>query len=252
MEPEVACVAALWSPVTGIVDSHGLMTALRADVEAHGGAVACRAAVRAVHRVADHWIVTTDDADGTRIATDWIVNSAGLHAQAVARTMVGFPSEHIPVQHTAKGHYFALSGAVPFTRLVYPTPSDGGLGIHLTLDLAGQARFGPDVEWLPHGTTSWEYAVDATRAPAFAQDIRRYWPGLPMESLRPAYAGIRSKLSGPGEPAADFRIDGPARHGVPRVVQLFGIESPGLTASLAIGEQVAALVTTPVRAYCAA
>lgn len=246
MEPEVACVAALWSPVTGIVDSHGLMTSLRADIAAHGGAVVCRTAVRAAHRVADRWMVSTSDDAGIVMAADWIVNAAGIDAQAVAHTIAGFPASHIPVQHLAKGHYFALGGAVPFTHLVYPTPKDGGLGIHLTLDLAGQARFGPDVEWLRPGDGAWNYAVDASRAEAFVRDIRRYWPEVPAASLRPAYAGVRSKLSGPGEAVADFRIDGPDQHGVPGVVQLFGIESPGLTASLAIGEYVADLVTANV------
>jgi L-2-hydroxyglutarate oxidase LhgO len=167
----------------------------------------------------------------------WLVNAAGLDAQRVARAMRGFPAAAVPRRHLAKGHYFALAAKAPFTRLVYPTPVDGGLGVHLTLDLGGQARFGPDVEWIADGA-AWDYAVDVARRAAFEADIRRYWPGLTEGALQPAYTGVRPKLSGRGEPAADFAIHGPETHGVGGVVQLFGIESPGLTASLAIADEV--------------
>jgi L-2-hydroxyglutarate oxidase LhgO len=155
--------------------------------------------------------------------------------------MVGFPPQRVPVPHYAKGNYFALAGRAPFSRLIYPMPEPGGLGVHLTLDLGGQARFGPDVQWLPDDAPL-DYAVDPARCAHFYGAIRRYWPHLPDGALQPAYSGIRPKLTAAGEPAADFRIDGPSTHGVAGVVQLFGIESPGLTASLAIGAQVARLV----------
>jgi L-2-hydroxyglutarate oxidase LhgO len=193
----------------------------------------------AAERIGGGWRVATGGADATELEAAWIVNAAGLHAQSVAERMAGFPREKIPRLHLAKGHYFSLRGRSPFSRLVYPTPTDGGLGVHLTLDLAGEARFGPDVEWLADADPDRiDYAVDARRAPAFAADIRRYWPGLGDDALLPAYSGIRPKLSGPGAAAADFHLGGPAAHGCPGVVQLFGIESPGLTASLAIGEEV--------------
>jgi L-2-hydroxyglutarate oxidase LhgO len=158
--------------------------------------------------------------------------------------MHGFPPHAVPRRHLARGHYFSLAGRAPFSRLIYPTPVDGGLGVHLTLDLGGQAKFGPDVEWLENDAAggALDYRVDATRAAAFYAEVRRYWPRLPDGAMSPAYTGIRPKLSGPGAPAADFRIAGSAQHGVAGVVQLFGIESPGLTASMAIGEHVAALV----------
>ncbi len=255
LEPELECRAALHSPASGIVDSHGLMTALLADAEAAGALLAVRSCVTAATRSGQGWRVEVasasgQDAYGVRSDLDarWVVNAAGLDAQAVAAAMRGFPVAAIPRRHLAKGHYFALAGRAPFAHLIYPTPVDGGLGVHLTLDLGGQARFGPDVEWLTaaqlnaRAGNAFDYAVDASRAEAFAADVRRYWPRLPATALVPAYSGIRPKLSGPGEPAADFRIDGPPQHGCEGVVQLFGIESPGLTASMAIGERVAELV----------
>ena len=168
-----------------------------------------------------------------------VVNSAGLQAPALARGLVGLPARQVPTDHLAKGCYFTLTGRAPFARLVYPAPGQSShLGVHLTLDLAGQARFGPSFDWVDRI----DYTVDPAGADAFYEQVRRYWPGLPDGALQPGYAGLRPKISGPGEPAADFRIDGPARHGVPGLVNLFGIESPGLTASLAIAEQVAALL----------
>ena len=257
LEPELQCVAALCSPASGIVDSHGLMTSLLGDAEAAGALLAVTSGVIGATRDGDGWRVTVREAGANHDAdagdytlqTRWVVNAAGLDAQAVAASMEGFPTAAIPPRHLAKGHYFSLSGRAPFSRLIYPLPTDGGLGVHLTLDLGGQAKFGPDIEWIDDITTAadlgrgLDYAVDARRADAFAAEVRRYWPRLPDGALAPAYSGIRPKLNGPGEPAADFRLDGPADHGCEGVVQLFGIESPGLTASLAIAESVAGLVT---------
>ncbi len=252
LEPELACTAALHSPASGIVDSQGLMLALLADAEAHGALLACHGGLIQAWSEGGGWQVTVGNlqaSDGApapfTMHTRWLVNAAGLDAQAVAAAMHGFPASAIPRRHLAKGHYFALAARAPFSRLIYPLPVDGGLGVHLTLDLAGQARFGPDVQWLDDTAagTALDYAVDASRGPAFEAEVRRYWPRLPAGALAPAYSGIRPKLSGPGEAAADFRIDGPATHGVAGVVQLFGIESPGLTASLAMAERVAHLVT---------
>lgn len=261
MEPALSCVAALWSPSSGIVDSHGLMTALLADAEATGATLALASRIdRAERRTAadaggEGWRVhmragdeAQDGAHAEDFALDarWIVNAAGLDAQAVAHAMQGFPADAIPARHIARGDYFSLSGRAPFSRLIYPMPVDGGMGVHLTLDMGGQARFGPDVNWLPASNTAagrdLDYAVDTRHADVFAAEVRRYWPALPEGALQPAYSGIRPKISGPGEPAADFRIDGPAQHGCPGVVQLFGIESPGLTSCMAIGERVADLI----------
>lgn len=257
LEPELHCEGALWSPASGIVDSHGLMTSLLGDAESAGAVLAVGSALVGAVRDGEGWRVTVREASasGPADAGDfvlqarWIINAGGLDAQAVAASMEGFPAAAIPPRHLARGHYFSLSGRAPFSRLIYPLPTDGGLGVHLTLDLGGQAKFGPDVEWIDDTTAATDlgrdldYSVDARRADAFAAEVRRYWPRLPEGALSPAYSGIRPKLSGPGEHAADFRIDGPAEHGCAGVVQLFGIESPGLTASLAIAETVAAVVT---------
>jgi L-2-hydroxyglutarate oxidase LhgO len=246
LEPELECSAALLSPSSGIVASHDFMNALLGDAENAGAVLALGSRFVSAERSGARWQVRTRTRDGEAfaLATRWIVNAAGLDAQAVARAMQGFAAGAVPVRRIAKGHYFSLSGRAPFSRLIYPTPVDGGLGVHLTIDLGGQARFGPDVQWLESdaGGAGLDYAVDPARSQAFYAEVRRYWPRLADGALVPAYTGIRPKLSGPGEPAADFRIDGPAEHGVPGAVQLFGIESPGLTASMAIGEQVAAIV----------
>jgi L-2-hydroxyglutarate oxidase LhgO len=175
-----------------------------------------------------------------RLVARTLVNSAGLHAPALARRIEGLPPRHVPVPHRCKGSYFALAGRSPFSRLVYPMHDAAGLGVHLTLDLAGQARFGPDTEWLPQDAPA-DYRVDPRRAEDFYAAIRRYWPGLRDGALQPAYAGIRPKVAGPGEPAADFVLSGPREHGVPGLVNLYGIESPGLTAALAIAQRVAAM-----------
>ncbi|MEF2552816.1 NAD(P)/FAD-dependent oxidoreductase [Aurantimonas sp. A2-1-M11] len=238
MEPALTCVAALHSPSTGIIDSHALMQSYLGDLDTAGGQVVFNTTIVS-GRIEDGAVrlATRDRATGeeTEITTDLLVNAAGLGAQRLAGAIDGFQSAHVPAAMYAKGNYFAAPGRTPFQRLIYPVPEDGGLGVHLTFDLGGQMRFGPDVEWI-NGV---DYGVDPGRAAGFYEEIRRYWPGLPDDSLTPAYSGIRPKLSGPGQPAADFRIDGPRVHGVDGVVNLFGIESPGLTASLAIAEHVA-------------
>jgi L-2-hydroxyglutarate oxidase LhgO len=244
LEPSLACTAALHSPASAIVDSHGLMTALLGDAESAGALLALNTPFESAEHGGDGWRLRTGGSEPFVLRCRWIVNAAGLAAQAVALAMAGFPAANVPAQHLAKGHYFGLAGRSPFSRLIYPMPVDGGLGIHLTLDLGGQARFGPDVEWLPAGSTEalLDYGVDARRAAAFEVDVRRYWPALPAGALVPAYSGVRPKLSGPGQAAADFMITGPQQPGTARVVQLFGIESPGLTACLAIAERVAGVV----------
>ncbi|HEY6135974.1 MAG TPA: NAD(P)/FAD-dependent oxidoreductase [Rubrivivax sp.] len=250
LEPALACAGALHSPSSGIVDSHGLMTALLGDAENAGALLALRSPLAGAAQADGGWVVRTGGSDPFELATRWLVNCAGLGAQAVAGVMEGYPAAALPRQHLAKGHYFSLAGRVPFSRLIYPTPVDGGLGVHLTLDLGGQAKFGPDVEWLAPGTTepAIDYAVDPFRQAAFEADIRRYWPALPTGALLPAYSGVRPKLNGPGAAPADFQLLGPADHGCAGVVQLFGIESPGLTSCLALAERVAACVTGPVAA----
>lgn len=259
LEPELSCVAALSSPSSGIVDSHGLMTALLGDAERAGALLAVASAVIDAVRDGEAWQVRGRAARGGRasgaagaddfeLQARWIVNAAGLDAQAMAASIGGVPASAIPPRHLARGHYFSLTGRAPFSRLIYPMPVDGGLGVHLTLDLGGQARFGPDVEWLNDITApdalgrDLDYAVDARRAGVFAAEVRRYWPRLPEGALAPAYTGIRPKLSGPGQAAVDFRIDGPADHGCAGLVHLFGIESPGLTAAMAIAEDVCGIV----------
>jgi L-2-hydroxyglutarate oxidase LhgO len=236
LEPGLRCEAALLSPQTGILDTHGYLTALCAQAEQSG--VTCAYSSRVSRMLLESDGVTIAVNGGPpSLHASFVVNAAGLDAPALARATEGFAQRLVPQGPLAKGSYFALAGPAPFSRLVYPLPQPDGLGIHLTLDLAGRARFGPDVEWIEAP----DYAVDPRRAPRFYTAIRRYWPQLPDGALQPAYAGIRPKLTGPGEPSADFRIDGPQANGAP-LVNLFGIESPGLTASLAIGEHVTALL----------
>jgi L-2-hydroxyglutarate oxidase LhgO len=236
MEPELSCVAALYSPATGIIDSHALMLAYLGEAEDHGAMLALRSRLERGFVRPRGLELHVQGADP--IAANIVVNSAGLKAPTVARMIEGYPAARAPRELYAKGNYYALTRRAPFTHLVYPVPEPGGLGVHVTLDLGGQARFGPDVEWVD----AIGYDVDARRAERFYSAIRRYWPGLPDGALAPGYAGIRPKISGPGEPAADFVIQGPREHGVPGLVNLFGIESPGLTASLALADHVAALV----------
>lgn len=237
LEPELACVAALLSPSTGIVDSHALMLSLQGDLERAGGVVALTTPVQGIVTGAPHVV----RADGMEIAAPVVVNAAGLQAPALAARTEGLAPAGRPEAHFAKGHYFGLAARSPFSRLIYPMPQAAGLGVHLTLDLAGQARFGPDVEWVePDAEGRLDYRVDAARASAFETEIRRYWPKLPAGALQPAYTGVRPKLQSPGGPAQDFRIDGPREHGVAGLVNLFGIESPGLTACLALADEVLA------------
>lgn len=240
LEPEVTATGALYSTETGVFDSHAYMMALSAEIEETGGHIALHTPFQRAERVKGGFRVSTGGPDPTEVSTRMLVNSAGLSAPAVAGAIPGYPAEAIPELRFAKGSYFGLSGRPPFRHLVYPAPVDGGLGVHATLDLGGRVRFGPNVEWLGPETTveGLDLAVRPEQAAAFCSAIRRYWPGLPDNALFPDYAGIRPKLSGPGESPADFRIDTEAHHGIPGLVSLFGIESPGLTASLAIGDMV--------------
>jgi L-2-hydroxyglutarate oxidase LhgO len=237
MEPQLHCVAALHSPSTGIVDSHALMLSLLGDLENAGGMLALKSPITRAE-CGDGAIVLIAE-DGTALRCRSVVNAAGLGAPALASRFDGLPSEAIPKAYFAKGNYFTLSGKAPFGRLVYTVPEPGGLGVHLTVDLGGQAKFGPDVQWVASAD---DLVVDPARGEGFYAEVRKYWPALPDGALIPGYAGMRPKISGPGEPAADFVIDGPEAHGVPGLVNLFGIESPGLTSSLAISRHVARLL----------
>ncbi len=237
MEPALHAIAALHSPCTGIIDSHAFMLALEGDAEDHGAMFAFHSPFEGAAVTNDGFDVRIGGAEPMRLSARLLINAAGLQASAVASRIDGLDARHIPKARLCKGHYFALAGRAPFSRLVYPMHNRAGLGVHFTLDLGGQGKFGPDVEWLPEGATE-DYVVDASRAAGFARDIRRYWPALPDGALAPAYSGLRPKIVGPGEPAADFRIDGHESHGVPGLVNLFGIESPGLTASLGLAARV--------------
>ena len=234
LEPELRCVAALLSPSTGIVDSHALMLAYQGEAEAAGATVVLRTSVLS-GRVRDGGFDLDIGGDEpTPLRCRLLINAAGLHAPALARAIAGVPPQTIPQAYFCRGVYFALAGRAPFSRLVYPVPPPGGLGVHVTLDLAGQARFGPDVEWI----SGIDYSVDPTRGDAFYAAIRRYWPSLRDGALQPGYAGIRPKISGPEDPACDFVVQGPEIHGIPGLVNLYGIESPGLTASLLLADEV--------------
>ena len=243
MEGALKCVAALLSPGTGIVDSHGLMLSFQGDLENAGGMVVLNATVKSVELDEDltrrprHLVHT---ADGSVLATRTLINAAGLMAPALAHQFTGLAPPHIPTAYYAKGNYFTLSSAAPFRHLIYPVPESAGLGVHLTLDLGGQAKFGPDVQWVD---TPDDFQVDASRADAFYAAVRTYWPALPDGALQSGYAGIRPKISGPNAPAADFLIQGPATHGIAGLVNLFGMESPGLTSSMAIADWVTKLLS---------
>jgi L-2-hydroxyglutarate oxidase LhgO len=245
MEPALHAVAALHSPSTGIIDSHAFMLALQGDAEDRGAMFAFHSPFEGAAVTRDGFDVRVGGAEPMRLSARLLINAAGLQACAAAARIDGLDARHIPKARLCKGHYFALTGRAPFSRLIYPMHNRAGLGVHFTLDLGGQGKFGPDVEWLAGGAAE-DYAVDASRAATFAHDIRRYWPALPDNALAPAYSGLRPKIVGPGDAAADFRIDGPEVHGVPGLVNLFGIESPGLTASLAIG----ALAARPLLRLC--
>ena len=238
LEPALECVAAVHSPSTGIVDSHGLMLALQGDLEHAGGMVACNSPLASA-RLTPRGIELHAE-DGTELRARTVVNAAGVQAPTLARRFAGLDARHIPGAYYAKGNYFTLSGRSPFARLIYPVPEAAGLGVHLTLDLGGQAKFGPDVQWVDSPD---DLVVDPARGEAFYAEVRKYWPALPDGALQAGYAGIRPKISGPGEAARDFLIQGPAEHGVPGLVNLFGIESPGLTSSLAIGAMAAELLS---------
>jgi L-2-hydroxyglutarate oxidase LhgO len=241
LEPEVRCVRGLHVPQTGIVDSHALMTSFWADLQACGGEVAFLSEVRAARRLGDGRFGLDVGDSAEPLACRELVNSAGLHAPDLARRMAGCAGHIAPPAHYARGHYFTLSGRSPFSRLVYPIAESDGLGIHVTLDLEGRARFGPDVEWIE----SPDYAFDETRATRFVEAIRRYFPGLVASRLVAGYTGIRPKITPPGAPAADFVITGPEQHGITGLVHLFGIESPGLTSALAISRYVLQVLESP-------
>jgi L-2-hydroxyglutarate oxidase LhgO len=251
LEPQLQCIAALHSPSTGIVSSHDLMTSLQGDLENAGGMVALATTVSQVQFLKPNQplagILSAQSAinsgvgeESVEIGFKYLINAAGLSAPLLARRMQGLAAQHIPQDHYAKGNYYSLSGKAPFKHLIYPIPQAAGLGVHLTLDLGGQAKFGPDVQWLESITdpAQIDYSVDPSRADAFYAEVRKYWPGLQDGQLTPSYSGVRPKISGPTESAADFLISGPAQHGIAGLVNLFGIESPGLTSSLAIGEKV--------------
>ena len=239
MEPALRCIAAYLSPSTGIIDSHAFMLALQGDAEANGVAIAFKSPLER-GRVRDNGIMLeVGGVEPMQVLARTVVNSAGLHAPRVAASLQGFPPTQVPPTYYAKGNYYSLIGRAPFSRLIYPMPNEAGLGVHITIDLGGQARFGPDVEWIDRI----DYDVDPRRADSFYAAIRDYWPGLADGQLAPGYAGIRPKIVGPTEKAADFVVQGPRVHGVPGLVNLFGIESPGLTAALAIADYVADLLS---------
>ena len=234
MEPNLACTAALLSPQTGIIDSHAYMLALQGEAEDAGSLFAFRSPV--LHGAAgeDGVRLSVGGDEPMVLSAALVVNAAGLHAPGLARRIAGMPSQLVPQAYYAKGNYFALAGRSPFSRLIYPVPVPGGLGVHLTIDLAGAARFGPDVEWID----GIDYDVDPRRADSFYAAVRRYWPGLRDGTLLPAYSGIRPKIVPPGAPAQDFTVLGPETHGIAGLLHLLGIESPGLTAAMALAKHV--------------
>jgi L-2-hydroxyglutarate oxidase LhgO len=245
LEPQLECVAAVHSPSTGIIDSHALMLSMQGDFENAGGLVVLNSAVAGVFIASTAIKIIVNSVDGsdaeqsTDIWTKNLVNAAGLSAPQLARRMQGLDAKHVPHDYYAKGNYFTLSRKSPFNHLIYPVPEAAGLGVHLTLDLGGQAKFGPDVEWV---TSADDLEVNPARGDAFYAEVRKYWPALQDGALVAGYAGMRPKISAPSEPAADFVIQGPSAHGVAGLVNLFGIESPGLTSSLAIGQRVSQII----------
>ena len=240
MEPQLHCIAVLHSPSTGIVDSHALMLSLLGDAEASGAVFSPQSTVQTVANQDGNLVLeVASGGESIHVTADIVINAAGLSAVALAKTIPNYPAEFIPDFHLAKGNYYALSGRSPFSRLIYPVPEEGGLGVHLTLDMGGQARFGPDVEWID----TVDYSVDPRRADGFYAEVRKYWPELPEHSLHPAYCGIRPKISGSGKASADFLIQGPDVHGISGLVHFFGIESPGLTACFALAGYVRRLLS---------
>jgi len=235
MEPGLTCEAALFSPSTGIIDSHGLMEAFLADAQDNDAILALGSPVQGGAISAGNGIVlSVGGSEPMKALCQTVVNCTGIHASDTMKSLEGFPPGKIPVTYMCKGNYFTVSGQIPYSHLIYPLPDETGLGIHLTFDLAGQARLGPDTQWVE----KIDYPVDEARVELFYAATRRFWPGLPDGSLQPGYSGIRAKLSGPGEEASDFIIQGPENHGIPGMVNLFGIESPGLTACMAIADEV--------------
>jgi L-2-hydroxyglutarate oxidase LhgO len=235
LEPEVRCTAALFCPTSGIVDPHSFMLALQGDMENAGGTLVVNCRVESLARAGDGFLVKTGGDSATELLARFVVNSAGLGAVDLLSRIEGYPARRIPKMHLGRGNYFTVAERSPFRHLIYPVPHAAGLGIHATLDLGKRVRFGPDVEWIEHV----DYSVNAARAPLFYEAIRRYWPRLADGALSPDYTGIRPKLHGPGEPQPDFRIESAAEHGLPGLVNLLGIESPGLTSSMAIGDYAA-------------
>ena len=238
MEPEVRCVAGFLSPSTGIVDSHGLMLSYLGDAEAHGASLALASPVIAGRAGNDGILLEVGGAETLTLNCMTVINAAGLQAQAVSRSITGIPPQTIPPTWYAIGHYYTLSGKAPFRRLVYPVARQDWLGVHVTVDLGGQVKFGPDFAWIDRI----DYRFDTGREPAFYKAIRRYYPGLKDGALQPGYTGIRPKIAGPGEPMPDFVIQGPREHGIAGLINLYGIESPGLTSSLAIADTVCGLL----------
>lgn len=236
LEPELSCVGALHSQSTGIIDSHGLMLALLGDAQDNGCQIAYRAEFRSAEKHGDEFVISVGGDEPMEISSSLLINASGHFAPDIAQEICQGGSANLPKAYFAKGNYFSLLGKTPFSHLIYPAPQEHGLGVHLTLDLAGRARFGPDIEWVD----SLDYRVDPQRCEGFYEAIRRYWPQLPDQSLSPSYSGIRPKISGPNDPALDFRIDDEETHGVTGLINLFGIESPGLTSSLAIAAEIAA------------
>lgn len=239
LEPHLSCTAALLSPSTGIIDSHALMLSLLGDAENHGATLALRSQViRGETACGSTLLQITSGDEETTLKAKIVINAAGLSAPAIASRVTGLAAQHVPQAYYAKGNYFSLSARAPFSRLIYPIPELGGLGVHLTLDLGGQARFGPDVEWID----SIDYSVNPRRADGFYAEVRKYWRDLPDNTLEPAYCGIRPKITNRHAASADFLIQGPEAHGIPGLINLFGIESPGLTSCLPIAEHVCALL----------
>ncbi|WP_419896678.1 NAD(P)/FAD-dependent oxidoreductase [Roseomonas sp. USHLN139] len=237
MEPALHCTAALLSPSTGIIDSHAYMLALQGDAENAGATFVFHSPVLGGRLVEEGAELEVGGAEPMSLRCRLLVNAAGLHAPRLAGKLAGMPAAHVPPTYYAKGNYFTLAGRSPFSRLIYPVPVPGGLGTHLTIDLGGQCRFGPDVEWID----SIDYEVDPRRGDSFYAAIRRYWPGLPEGALQPGYSGIRPKIVAPGQPGQDFVIQGTETHGRAGLINLFGIESPGLTASLSLARLVQGL-----------
>lgn len=235
LEPALACSAALLSPSTGIIDSHGLMLAYQGDAQNAGAQCVFYCPFESAKALPEGGFeVTFGGEQPMTLTCDILVNAAGLHAPATAQKIEGLDQTKVPRAYLCKGSYFNLQGKAPFDHLIYPVPQKAGLGVHLTLDLGGQAKFGPDTQWIDRE----DYDIDMARSEGFYEAVRRYWPDLKDGALQPGYTGIRPKISAPHEPSADFCVSGPAEHGLKGLINLFGIESPGLTASMAIATYV--------------